>query len=58
MYNKIQADIAHSYYQQNFPNDWQRFVAWYVRNIHCQDANQVRYCITDEADIMDEDYPS
>ncbi len=47
MFEKIKYDIAQSYYQQNFPNDGQRFVAWYVRNIHGQDANQTRYCITD-----------
>jgi hypothetical protein len=50
LYEKIKNDIAQSYYQQNFPNDGQRFVAWYVRNIHGQDANQTRYCITDGAD--------
>ena len=50
MYQQIQNDIAQAYYQQNFPNDGQRFVAWYVRNIHGQDANQTRYCITDGAD--------
>lgn len=50
MYEKIKSEIQNSYYQQNFPNDGQRFVAWYVRNIHGQDANQTRYCITDGAD--------
>lgn len=25
-------------------------MAWYVRNIHGQDANQTRYCITDCSD--------
>ncbi len=50
MYQKIKNDISQAYYQQNFPNDGQRFVAWYVRNIHGQDANQTRYCITDGAD--------
>ena len=50
MFEKIKNDITQSYYQQNFPNDGQRFVAWYVRNIHGQDANQTRYCITDGAD--------
>lgn len=49
MYSKIQNDIAQDYYQQHFPNDGQRFVAWYVRNIHGQDASQARYCITDGA---------
>ena len=32
------------------PNVGQRFVAWYVRNIHWQDANQARYCIIYGAD--------
>lgn len=50
MYQKVQSDIAQEYYKQNFPNDGQRFVAWYVRNIHGQDANQTKFCITDGAD--------
>ena len=50
MYQKIKSEVAQTYYQQNFPNDGQRFVAWYVRNIHGQDANQTKYCITDGAD--------
>lgn len=50
MYDKIKSEIAQTYYQQNFPNEGQRFVAWYVRNIHGQDQNQTKYCITDGAD--------
>jgi hypothetical protein len=50
VFEKIKTDIAQDYYRQNFPNDGQRFVAWYVRNIHGQDANQARYCVTDGAD--------
>jgi len=50
LFEKITQDIAQSYYQQHFPNDGQRFVAWYVRNIHAQDASQARYCITDGSD--------
>lgn len=50
LFEKIKQDITQSYYQHNFPNDGQRFVAWYIRNIHGQDANQARYCITDGAD--------
>ena len=50
MYQKIKNEIAQTYYVQNFPNEGQRFVAWYVRNIHGQDANQTKYCITDGAD--------
>lgn len=29
MYNKILSEISQEYYQQNYPNDGQRFVAWY-----------------------------
>jgi hypothetical protein len=47
MYDQIKADIGQSNYQQNFPNDGQRFVAWYVRNVHGQDANQTKFAITD-----------
>lgn len=50
MQSKIQNDIYQEYYQQHYSNDGQRFVAWYVRNIHGQDGNQARYCITDGAD--------
>ena len=32
MYDKIRLDISKDYYQQNFPNDGQRFIAWYLRN--------------------------
>ncbi len=50
MYDKIKEEIWHDYYQQNFPNDGQRFVAWYLRNIHLRDMNQARDDITDGAD--------
>ncbi|RZB33012.1 MAG: hypothetical protein AEth_00129 [Candidatus Argoarchaeum ethanivorans] len=33
MYGKIKEEIKQSYYQQNFSNDGQRFVAWYLKNI-------------------------
>ena len=50
MYKQISDDIAQEYYQQNFPNDGQRFVAWYLRNIHVRDPIQTRDDITDGAD--------
>jgi len=50
MYDKIKQDISQSYYQQHFPNDGQRFVAWYLRNVHLQDENQTKMDITDGAD--------
>lgn len=50
MYEKIKDEIKQDYYQQNFSNDGQRFVAWYLRNIHLRDLNQTKYDITDGAD--------
>ncbi|MDD3525116.1 MAG: AIPR family protein, partial [Candidatus Cloacimonetes bacterium] len=50
MYSQITNDITQDYYQQNFPNDGQRFVAWYLRNIHLRDPIQTRDDITDGAD--------
>jgi len=50
MYQRIREDIAQHYYQQNFSNDGQRFVAWYLRNIHLRDQNQTKYDVTDGAD--------
>ena len=50
MYEKIKADILDTYYQQNFSNDGQRFVAWYLRNIHRRDRSQTKYDITDGQD--------
>lgn len=50
MYSRIKEDIAQDYYQQNFPNDGQRFVAWYLRNIHLRDPIQAKDDITDGPD--------
>ncbi len=47
---KIQSEIKQDYYMQNFPNDGQRFVAWYLRNIHLLDQLQAKDAITDGAD--------
>jgi hypothetical protein len=50
MYAQITKDIVQPYYQQNFSNDGQRFVAWYLRNIHLRDPIQARDDITDGPD--------
>jgi hypothetical protein len=50
MYSKILEEIKQEYYQQNFPNDGQRFVAWYLRNIHLRDRNEAKDDITDGAE--------
>jgi hypothetical protein len=50
VYDKIKQEIKQDYYVQNFPNEGQRFVAWYLRNIHLLDMNQTKDDITDGAD--------
>lgn len=50
MYAKIKEEIKQPYYTQNFPNEGQRFVAWYLRNIHLKDLNETKDCVTDGAD--------
>lgn len=50
IYEKISEEIKADYYIQNYPNDGQRFVAWYLFNILKQDRNQTKDAITDGAD--------
>lgn len=50
MYEKIREEIQQDYYQQNFPNDGQRFVAWYLRNIHLRDMTETKFDLTDGPD--------
>jgi hypothetical protein len=50
IYEKIKEQIKVDFFQQNFPNDGQRFVAWYLRNIHLRDMNETKDDITDGAD--------
>lgn len=49
MYDKIRKDISQQYYKDNYPNEGQRFVAWYLRNIHNLDTIEAKDCITDGA---------
>ena len=49
MYAKILNEISQQYYKENYPNDGQRFVAWYLRNIHNLDTIEAKDCITDGA---------
>lgn len=49
MYSKILSKLGQNYYKENFPNDGQRFVAWYLRNIHNLDTFETKDCITDGA---------
>ena len=50
MFEKIKDEIKQDYYVQNFPNEGQRFVAWYLRNVHLRDQNETKADITDGAD--------
>ena len=50
MYELIKKQIAADYFQQRFPNDGQRFVAWYLRNILFRDMNETSDDITDGGD--------
>ena len=50
MFEQIKEEIKQDYYAQNFPNEGQRFLAWYLRNIHLRDMNQTRDDITDGPD--------
>jgi len=51
MYAQIQREVVDNiYYQQNFPNDGQRFVAWYLRRVLLRDPIETRDDITDGAD--------
>lgn len=50
MYEQIMKEIAQPYYKENYPNEGQRFVAWYLRNIHNLDTYETKDCITDGAD--------
>ena len=50
MYDQIRKDIQEPFYAQNFSNEGQRFVAWYVRNIHGLDPNETKYAVTDGAE--------
>ena len=47
MLNKIQNDIKSTFYVQNFPNDGQRFVAWYLKNIYHLSDLLVKDSVTD-----------
>ena len=48
---RIRRDLKDDiYYAQNYENDGQRFVAWYLRNIYLRTPVQARKDITDGAD--------
>jgi len=61
-YTLIKEQIQDAWFQQNFSNDGQRFVAWYLRNIHQRDQLQTTGDMIDgpgdkqiDAVVVDED---
>src|ERR1035438_3946697 len=51
MLEQIKQEIAKDiFYQQNFPNDGQRFIAWYLRRVLLLSPVAARDAITDGAD--------
>lgn len=50
MLQVIKKDIQSQYYQDRFDNDGQRFVAWYVQNIHGRDSIETFEDVTDGPD--------
>lgn len=47
MYDRIAEEIKQTFYQQNFSNDGQRFVAWYLHRVLLLDKHQTKAAITD-----------
>jgi len=47
MYDRISKEIKQDWYVSNFPNEGQRFVAWYLMNFLRRDKSQTRNEITD-----------
>lgn len=47
MYDKIAEEIKQPFYMQNFPNDGQRFVAWYLHRVLLLDKHETKAAITD-----------
>src|SRR5881227_3737520 len=48
MHDRIMSEInGDSFYRDNFPNDGQRFVAWYLRRVLLLDVHETKAAITD-----------
>src|SRR4051812_23189706 len=48
MYDRILKEISENpFYKDNFPNDGQRFVAWYLHRVLLLDVHQTKAAITD-----------
>jgi hypothetical protein len=62
MLEQIRKEIVDAYYQQHFPNDGQRFIAWYLRRVMLRDKIAAKDDITDgpndkqiDAVVVDDD---
>ena len=48
MFERVTSEIAsNSFFRDNFPNDGQRFVAWYLHRVLLLDVHETRAAITD-----------
>lgn len=48
MFERIKSEIAgNSFFRENFPNDGQRFVAWYLHRVLLLDVHETKSAITD-----------
>ncbi len=47
IYDRIKAEISQRYYRDNYSNDGQRFIAWYLRNVYGLDEFETEDCVTD-----------
>ena len=50
MLQQIRSEITQPFYQQNFPNDGTRFVAWYLRRVLRREPAATKNDVTDGAD--------
>ena len=50
MQEQFKRDIQARYHQEQFVNDGQRFVAWYVQNTHRRDMIETGEDVTDGPD--------
>ena len=50
MYNQIRNEFQTPFYRDHFDNDGQRFVAWYVQNVHRRDMIGTVHDVTDGPD--------
>ncbi len=50
MLDRIMHEIADPYYEQNYANDGQRFISWYLRRVFLRSPSEAKQEITDGAD--------